>query len=123
MRTEVETQFFKISGKKYDTVMSRCYNENNKSFHRYGGRGLRVCASLIASIDIFRNWISEQLIILNVSKEFYVLNSRNMQIDRIDNDGNYTPENCRIVNAQSNMRNQKGHKRQFMSAEGYIVSV
>ena len=73
-------------------MKARCYNKNDKSYYRYGGRGITVCDE----------WKDSFLAFL---KDMGKRPSLDHQIDRIDNDGNYEPGNCRwvtpVVNAQN----------------------
>ena len=75
-------------------IRTRCNNKNNKYFHRYGGRGIRVCEAWAGSYPAFREWA--------VSQGW----RQGLEVDRIDNDGDYSPENCRIVTHKENCRNR-----------------
>lgn len=112
------------ASKKYDGMMGRCYRSSDKSFPNYGGRGIRVCSEWIKDISTFRLWLKEELYNNGISKEEFVNNSRNMQLDRVDTNGHYTPENCRIVSAQSNSRNRRCVTNYvFVSAEGEEIDI
>ncbi len=87
------------------SMMSRCYNENAKSYAGYGGRGIVVCDKWRLSPKNFLEWLESQ----NYSK--------GLQIDRIDNDSDYSPENCRIVDRSTNCRNRRDNRRYNVGGE------
>jgi len=63
-------------------MIARCYNENNTSYRNYGNRGIVVCNHWLFSFE-------------NFFKDMGTRPSHSHSIDRADNDGNYTPNNCR----------------------------
>ena len=60
----------------------RCENPKHRSFSKYGGRGIKVCEEW-NSLIVFGKWALEN----GYSEE--------LTLDRVDNDGNYEPSNCR----------------------------
>jgi hypothetical protein len=83
----------------YVGIMSRCYTKSSTSFSRYGGRGIFVC-------DLWRNNPASFISWGNANGW-----SEGLQIDRIDNNGGYSPNNCRFVSRMVNSRNKEKLKR------------
>jgi hypothetical protein len=115
--------FIYVSGKKYDGLMSRCYRVTSPDYKRYGARGIKVCSAWIKDINVFRLWLLDQLMQINVTVEDFVKFSSIIQLDRINPDGHYEPSNCRLTNSQTNSRN-KGSQINFIeSSEGDVIYV
>lgn len=75
-------------------MKDRVLNENEKRYQDYGGRGIKICNSWL-SFEPFMKW--------SLSHGY----KKGLSIDRINNNGNYSPQNCRWVTAmiqQNNMR-------------------
>jgi hypothetical protein len=113
-----------VSGKKYDGMMGRCYRPSESSYESYGGRGIKVCSSWIKDINTFRTWVSDQLYYLKVSIDEFTANPKKYSLDRIDSNGHYAPENCRLVSSQEQSRNiSKRNKKIYVSSEGEKIYV
>lgn len=74
-------------------MKNRCLNSNLSEHYRYGGRGIEICDSWL-NFENFMEWAHN-----NGYRD-------DLEIDRIDNDGNYEPKNCRFVTAKVNMNNR-----------------
>lgn len=74
-------------------MKERCSNPNNKSYNRYGARGITVDPEWRDSFEAFHMWA--------VQNGY----AENLTIDRIDNDKGYTPDNCRWVTVKEQNRN------------------
>lgn len=89
----------------------RCSNPKNKSYERYGGRGISVCDAWNNDFASFYKWA-----MLNGYKEDIDESGRNkLSIDRINNNGNYEPSNCRwatdIIQANNTRKSLKPEER------------
>ena len=84
--------------KTWQNIKARCYNINCKSYKDYGARGIAVCSEWKDNFQAFYDWS-----ITNGYKT-------GLQIDRIDNNGNYEPNNCRYTTAKENSNNRRSTK-------------
>ena len=85
-------------------MKDRCFNENNKFYKRYGGRGITVCDEWSHDFQTFYDWA--------ISNGY----SDNLTIDRKDNDGNYEPSNCRW----STQHEQSMNKKHLPNKTGFV---
>lgn len=81
--------------KLWTDMKQRCYNPNTISYSYCGGRGIQVCDDWKNSFQSFADWA------------FSCGYGDNLTIDRIDNDKDYCPENCRWVTLQFQERNKR----------------
>lgn len=79
------------------SMLNRCCNPNSQRWEYWGGRGISVCPAWREDFTVFLADMGERP-------------SEKHSLDRIDNDGNYTPENCRWATAKAQRANQRGIK-------------
>lgn len=77
----------------WEGMESRCLRPSHVRFARYGGRGITICPEWL-DFPAFAEWALQSGY------------ADNLQIDRIDNGGNYEPANCRFVTPAENMANR-----------------
>lgn len=94
--THGEAKFGKHSNlyDRWILIKQRCSNSKTPNYHRYGGRGITICDEWKNNYVAFRDWSLRN----GYSEE--------LELDRKDNDGNYTPDNCRWVTHAENCANK-----------------
>ena len=91
------------------TLKGRVLNPKNKSYSYYGRRGITICEEWL-DVQNFYNW---------AMTNGY---SDGLSIDRIDNDGNYEPNNCRWTTQTIQTRNQRIYKNNKSGYRGVYFS-
>jgi len=87
-----ETRPYRI----WKNMKSCCLNPNVKSYADYGGRGITICDAWANSFEAFWNDMGPSC-------------AAGLEIDRIDHDGSYCPENCRWVDKKTQNRNTRAN--------------
>jgi hypothetical protein len=85
-------------------MKQRCLNPCNHKYPSYGGRGIKICEAWL-SIRGFFEWATNNGW------------SEGKTIDRIDNDGDYCPENCRWISVSENSRKKRTTKLSYDQAK------
>lgn len=93
----------------YESMKSRCNNPNRKKYESYGARGIYVCDEWNNSFESFCEWA-----LANGYED-------GLQLDRIDNSGPYSPDNCRWVTPKENSRNTRRNK--YLTLRGVTKTV
>ena len=79
----------------YQSMKQRCYNPRNTNYKNYGGRGIKMCQEWVDSVETFSEWA--------ISNGY----ADNLEIDRIDVDGDYSPNNCRWISHYEQCQNRR----------------
>lgn len=87
----------------WQNMKSRCLNQNNAKYHRYGGRGVKICSEWMDSAG-FAKWA------------FSNGWSEGLTLDRKDNDGDYEPSNCHWITKPKNSRKKSTTKLTYRQA-------
>lgn len=96
----------------FHQMRARCFNPKKDTYVHYGGRGITVCEEWapIEGYPIFKRWAME-----NGYQD-------GLELDRMDNDGPYSPDNCRWVTRQVNLGNMRRNIRVTAFGETKILS-
>lgn len=84
-------------------IKRRCYNKNEKTYKHYGGRGIKMCDEWLNNFEEFYKWAMEN----GYSDK---ANKYQCTIDRINNNDDYKPSNCRWVDQKKQNSNKRTNR-------------
>lgn len=88
-------------------MKARCLNPNNKHYANYGGRGIKICNKWINNFNQFVADMGER--------------PQGYSIDRIDNNGDYSPNNCKWSTKKEQQRNRRITKHITIEGVNYLI--
>lgn len=91
-------------------MKQRCFNPNNTAYEDYGGRGITVCDEWKDDFQTFHDWA-----MANGYAE-------DLEIDRMDNDGNYEPSNCRWTTRERQANNRRTNAKLTLNNETHTIA-
>ena len=94
--------------KRWVGIKNRCLNKNNKSYNRYGGRGITMCDEWRNDFKAFYDYA--------INLEHYGGPGRTL--DRINNDGNYEPGNVRWATQHTQSANKRLSPKNYVGYTG-----
>lgn len=91
-------------------MKARCYNKNKNSYKNYGGRGIKICQEWLDSFESFYDW--------SINNGYL----ETLTIDRIDNNKDYSPDNCKWSTRLEQGNNRRTNKRIIILGEEKTIS-
>ncbi len=102
-----KTKFYRV----WKAIKNRCNNPNVESYKDYGGRGIKICERWLESFENFRDDMYESYL-------EHKKNNNSTTINRINNNGNYEPSNCKWATYLEQTKNKrKSIKPKFYKTE------
>lgn len=91
----------------WNGMIARCTRPNNPCYKHYGGRGIQVCERWM----VLENFVADMIGAWKPG----------MSIDRINNDGNYEPSNCRWATQKQQLRNRRNTLKISVNGESKSI--
>lgn len=95
-------------------MKSRCYNPKNNHYQNYGAKGIKICQEWLNDYLEFEKWALSNGYDENAPKG-------KCTIDRVDNNGDYCPENCRWVDMKTQHYNTT--RNVYVTANGETLTL
>ena len=111
-RTQSRYRHNMVNSSEYQSwcaLRVRCYNKKSDHYKDYGGRGIKVCDSWLESFN-------------NFFDDMGYKPNRRYSIDRINNDGDYTPSNCRWAKKKIQARNKRNNHILSYNGESHPIT-
>lgn len=96
--------------RRWEAIKGRCYNKKRQEYKNYGGRGIKMCKDWKDNPKAFADWA--------ISNGY----KKSLTIDRINNDGDYCPENCRWVTRKEQQRNRRANVLLSLNGETHVLA-
>lgn len=93
----------------WSSIKTRCYNKNSNTYHKYGGRGIKMCDEWLNSFQAFHDYVGDKPSLAH-------------SIDRIDNNGNYEPGNVRWATGSQQILNQRVRRNSKTGITGVTIN-
>ena len=95
----------------WKAMKARCQNPNHPDYNYYGGRGIKVC----------ERWMDFANFLEDMGEK-----PKGLTLDRVDNNGDYEPSNCRWATPKQQAQNKRDHKNQYlfiaMDSQGTMIA-
>lgn len=113
MKTHGESQYGTNTSewRAWSSMLSRCNNPKHPAYKNYGGRGITVYSKWMGR-DGYSNFLSD------LGRK----PSRDHQLDRIDNDAGYFPQNCRWATRKEQARNRRSNKVLSLNGKSQTIA-
>lgn len=96
--------------RKWNSIKDRCYRKKSRLYKYYGARGIKMCNQWSNDFVAFYTW--------SINNGY----KPGLQIDRINNDKGYGPDNCRYVTNMVNSNNRRSNIRVLVGAEALTLA-